>query len=498
MLLADPVTRLATDPHRVHGLRAGCQGLVPLTAKLQPWMNAWCESPLPAKWLAEFGSPLNVLNTEPFFRNVGALQAVAESRGLDFELYFARKANKCQRFITAAKQLGCGIDTASSQELQQVLDQDCPRHQTICTAAIKEPALLRQCAANQVTVVVDNDDERCLLEQIANETQQTLSIALRLSGFEHEGTKLPSRFGFDIDSLPALLATITPGRQSRQAGGGRLRIDGLHFHLDGGSIEQRVSAIAQSLRAIETLRQQGHQPRFLDIGGGIAVSYLESAAQWQTFWHEQHRALLGQRTPITYRNDGLGQIAVNGQVHGHPDSYPYYQSPVQAAWLGKLLDTIHNGETVADAIRRSGLQLRCEPGRSLLDGCGMTVARVAFRKPTAHGDWLIGLAMNRTQCRAGSDDFLVDPLLIPNSSTNRTPPIAGYLVGAYCMEAELLSLRKLRFANGIGLGDLMVFPNTAGYRMHFQESRSHQFPLAKNVFVQDDAESPPWLEPCDR
>jgi len=32
-------------------------------------------------------------------------------------------------------------------------------------------------------------------------------------------------------------------------------------------------------------------------------------------------------------------------------------------------------------------------------------------------------------------------------------------------------------------GDLMVFPNTAGYLMHFLESRSHQFPLARNVFV---------------
>jgi len=29
----------------------------------------------------------------------------------------------------------------------------------------------------------------------------------------------------------------------------------------------------------------------------------------------------------------------------------------------------------------------------------------------------------------------------------------------------------------------MVFPNTAGYLMHFLESRSHQFPLARNVFV---------------
>jgi len=93
--------------------------------------------------------------------------------------------------------------------------------------------------------------------------------------------------------------------------------------------------------------------------------------------------------------------------------------------------------------------------------------------------------MNRTQCRTSSDDFLVDPLLIPateKSPLPRTPAgISGYLVGAYCTESELLSLRKLQFPHGVGLGDLIVFPNTAGYFMHFLESRSHQFPLARNV-----------------
>ena len=62
--------------------------------------------------------------------------------------------------------------------------------------------------------------------------------------------------------------------------------------------------------------------------------------------------------------------------------------------------------------------MRCEPGRSLLDGCGVTAARVEFRKQRRDGTWLIGLAMNRTQCRSTSDDFLVDPLLVPGRSAS--------------------------------------------------------------------------------
>jgi diaminopimelate decarboxylase len=93
--------------------------------------------------------------------------------------------------------------------------------------------------------------------------------------------------------------------------------------------------------------------------------------------------------------------------------------------------------------------------------------------------------MNRTQCRTTHDEFLVDPILVP---TNESPfakddsgEITGYLVGAYCTEYELISLRKLRFPFGVRVGDLIVFPNTAGYLMHFMESRCHQIPLAENV-----------------
>ena len=67
--------------------------------------------------------------------------------------------------------------------------------------------------------------------------------------------------------------------------------------------------------------------------------------------------------------------------------------------------------------------------------------------------------------------------------TSRTGPIEGYLVGAYCIERELLTWRRLRFPHGVAVGDLVVFPNTAGYLMHILESASHQIPLARNVVV---------------
>lgn len=60
--------------------------------------------------------------------------------------------------------------------------------------------------------------------------------------------------------------------------------------------------------------------------------------------------------------------------------------------------------------------------------------------------------MNRTRCCTTSDNFLIDPYLV-----KRTPPseeIEAFLVGAYCIEDELILRRKIRFPRGVARGAL--------------------------------------------
>ena len=61
--------------------------------------------------------------------------------------------------------------------------------------------------------------------------------------------------------------------------------------------------------------------------------------------------------------------------------------------------------------------------------------------------------------------------------------MTGYLTGAYCAEGDLIMHRKLTFVGGVAVGDIVAFPNTAGYLMHFVESRSHQFDLPQNLVL---------------
>jgi len=447
-----------------------CHGDVPLTGRIEPWMNQAVDDPNLRHWLSQYGSPLNIVNPLPMARNIEQLNRVASGRNVAFRIYFARKANKCLSFVQQAMRSSIGVDTASENEVRQCLEIGVGPADLICSAAVKSDSLLQLCVQHQICIALDNHDELLAVIEKSRDSEHTAHVAIRLGGFHHNGTKLPTRFGFDVDANGLLDDLATDS----------VTVRGVHFHLDGYDASQRVSAIEQSLRWIEALRAVGHPVEFLDIGGGFPMSYLDDAEPWRKFWEEHDRALLGDRTPITFRNHALGKFVHHGQVIGKPNVYPFYQQPVRDQWLADVLDSQTSTGTIADRIREAKVQLRCEPGRSLLDGCGMTVARVEFRKQNADGDCLIGLAMNRTQCRTTNDDFLVDPLLIP-TSLDRPDAMTGYLVGAYCTESELISLRRLHFPTGVCRGDLVMFPNTAGYLMHFLESRSHQFPLAQNL-----------------
>src|SRR5690606_35246081 len=83
-----------------------------------------------------------------------------------------------------------------------------------------------------------------------------------------------------------------------------------------------------------------------------------------------------------------------------------------------------------------------------------------------------------------SADFLLDPIHLPiNGRTNTDERVFGYLVGSYCLEQELILKRKIQFNSYPEIGDLILFPNSAGYMMHFYESEAHLFELAKNIFI---------------
>ena len=485
------MTTTPADP-----LRAPCQGLPPLTARLAPWMRDLLEDPETCtRLLEEHGSPVNVHDFSALSGNADELTSVAAAHGVDLRIFVARKANKTLGLIEAARRAGLGLDLGSHRELAQALEAGVPGRDIVVTAAIKPRPLLRLALEARTTLVLDNLDEAAAArEELAASGPAAdpavegaaRPIALRLAPVP-AGPVGPTRFGESTETWLRWAAS----RDLAQDG---MRIEGIHFHLHGYDPLARAQALTEALGLLDALREAGHRPRFIDIGGGIPMSYLDDAAEWDAFWEAHDVQDTAAQTSLTWRGEPLRQV------------YPYHQQVTRGAWLETLLSTETTaGTSIAQALRTRGVELRCEPGRSLLDGCGMTLARVIQRTATSDGIPLVGLEMNRTQCRSTSDDFLVDPLLVRTGEALSAPRDA-FLVGAYCIEAELILRRRLRFPEGVAVGDVIALPNTAGYLMHILESASHQIPLASNLvrtadgFHRDriDAVPPqrPWTTPA--
>ncbi|MFN2374491.1 MAG: Y4yA family PLP-dependent enzyme, partial [Cyclonatronaceae bacterium] len=431
----------------------------------------------------KYGSPINIHHPEPFKKNYDRLAQVFDKHELPHTIFYARKANPCNVFVKESNRLGFGVDTASYQELKQCLDRGCDPQKLVVTAAVKNEQLVQLALQHDILIILDNEDECCLVNRLAGESGKTAGIGIRISGFQYRGDKLYSRFGFDTANVVEFITS----RLGRGFDYENLHFKGFHFHLNGYSAEQRSEALLQSVQLADRLLTQGIRTSFIDMGGGILINYLSSASEWEVFWSELQKAVRGERRPVTFGNAGLGYNLINGKLHGEPDVYPYYNECSKEDFLDKVL-TYQNqkGETPASLLRERGIELRIEPGRSLLDQTGFTMAKVIHRKKDMQGNWLTGLEMNRSQLNSSSADFLLDPVFIQAKKNSREMwPTPVYFTGGYCLEQDIILKRKIVLPCLPEVGDIVCFPNTAGYMMHFNETRSHLFAFSTNLVMDE-------------
>jgi len=464
----------------------GDNQLTPITSL---WMHSlMTDSEIVEALVEKYGSPINLHHIPSFRINITAYQEVFERFGIDGQIYFARKANKSKSLVKAALEYGIGVDTASYRELEQALTLGGTPENIVLTAAVKNEALIRLATENQVPVILDNLDELQLANQLAREMNRTCTIGIRLSGFQVRDKKLYSRFGFDIERDLYNLKVWFADKSTFP----NLKLTGFHFHLDGYSIEERGEAALQTLKVIQDFRQQGNIVKFMDIGGGILMNYLESKIEWELFQQNLKSAVLGKSEPITFNNNGLGfELNPNkSEVRGKLQTYPYYNETNGVEFLSQTLSyQDEEGKSVAELVEQANIQFRIEPGRSLLNKAGITVAKVAHRKRDSNGDWLVSLEMNMSQLKSSSADFLLDPYIIYKTEIETTEPVNLYFTGAYCLEQDVLLKRKLTFPSLPSRGDNVIFVNTAGYMMHFYETEAHLFDLSQNLFIEEDNET---------
>jgi len=254
----------------------------------------------------------------------------------------------------------------------------------------------------------------------------------------------------------------------------------------------------------------------LDIGGGFSIQYCDNTA-----WEEFSRVALGDSPKVRAFHGG----------HLPRTTYPYGgQRNNGPAMLSEVLMTLHPDSeqatygTLAERLRVGNIRLGLEPGRALLNGCGMSVFPVQGVKERKNYCIITaaGLSMSLSEQWKGSE-FLPDVTLwraergveqtevqTAEGKTRQTTkeqadarrnatkeredePTAACVGGSSCMEYDMLTWRIVPLQRRPQRGDLLIYHNTAGYQMDKNESEFHQLRLPMR-FVYDGEGTLPRID----
>ncbi|AUH39138.1 amino acid decarboxylase [Streptomyces sp. CMB-StM0423] len=439
-----------------------------LPARPDPATRQVVASGLAAELAYALGGPFHFLLPDAFTANLAAMQTALAEAGVEGFVCYAKKANKAAVFVERAAAGGAGIDVASAAELREALGHGVRGGHLMVTGPAKDPALLRLAVQHGTTVAVDALDE---LDQV---------VCLALTGRVRPARVLlrvlppaepHSRFGMNDSELTTALKRCLEA-------GDTVRMEGFSFHLSGYALQPRADLAAHLIDLCLAARSQGLPADRISLGGGLPVSYADAGA-WRTFLHTQR--------PAHYHA---------GKTFRTGDFYPYHSPTAGAEALAALLAARpqNTARTLADLLADAGIRLILEPGRALLDRAGATVFRVQGAKER-DGYRIVtvdGTSLSLSEQWFGSE-YLPDPQLIPQDPAPAAGVFPASVGAATCLESDMLTWRKIPFPHPPRPGDLLLYPNTAGYQMDSNESRFHDLPLPPKVVVdRTDQPRPRW------
>ncbi len=216
--------------------------------------------------VSQYGSPLFVISEQQLRSNLRQLKRAFETRYPKVIHAWSYKTNYLGAVCNILHQEGSWAEVVSDFEYERARDLGVPGNRILFNGPGKSESILQRAVDDQAHIHIDHWDELHLLEKIAERTQQTIAVTLRLN-FDSGVGEVWGRFGFNIESGEAMQAA------KRIADGALLKISGLHAHI-GTFITDPLSYSAEVTtlcRFMEQLEMESNTViESIDIGGGFA------------------------------------------------------------------------------------------------------------------------------------------------------------------------------------------------------------------------------------
>lgn len=442
-----------------------------------------------------FGSPLNVMFPQVVEENIAAFKAVYKKHRISGRVFYTSKPNKSLAVIRQAALQDVSLDVSSEEALKRAvgcgfaperIEATGPKNLDYLTLAV------------QLGCIV-NADNMTELEQIAAAVEALglktrIRVFMRLSGFHSDRVKFTSQdgtFGIHVNEAHRAIHYMAAHKDS-------IDFLGFSYHWSMATEEQRVVAVENTLSLTLQAMHAGLNPRGINIGGSFRIRYAEDRDEWLGYVDRIKQSLLDGGARLTWNDGGLGYRNEGGVIKGAPNFMDHAVEKPGADDLDDLLSRpmpSFNNARIGDALSEHMLDLYIEPGRSLLDQTGITIARVNLVKSSVHGETLVALDMNRSNLHSTHQKLLTDPVILKRDPENRTPCADGvFYMGNLCVSYDIIQYNK-SFPDALPQeGDLVAFINTAPYVMDFIESGTLHQNIAQKVAVIRDGDGFRWFQ----
>ena len=339
-------------------------------------------------------------------------------------IHYAFKANSTQAILRLLRALGSGVDANSIGEIDLALRTGFNPSDIVFTGVGKSPAELERAVSLGLKAInAESAGELARIDRIALAHGVTTRVALRVNPdvdsltHPHISTGLRgNKFGVPLEQARAVCREA--------AGRSGLRLVGIHVHLGSQivTLEPLERAAAILVELARTLRDDGIALEYLDLGGGLGISY---------------------------------------------DGSPV---PTAAEYAGAILP----------AVRRSGLALALQPGRAVVGAAGALIASVVDLKENSDGQRFAVLDAGMTDLIRPAlygAFHRIEPVV------SRPGPALTYdVVGPVCESSDVFGQERL--LPPLEVGDLLAVLDAGAYGSAMASTYNRR-PLPAEVLVDE-------------
>ena len=381
-----------------------------------------CEG-IPIKQIAEkVGTPFYLYSYHTLVRHFTIFDEAF--KGIPHLVCYSAKANSNLALLRLFVNLGGGVDVVSGGELYRALKGGADPQKIVFSGVGKREDEIEYALKTGILMFnVESSQELQMINEVAGRIGKKAAIAIRVNPdidpkthpYISTGLK-QNKFGIDILRAPMAyhLASQLP----------HLKIVGIDCHIGSQLVEVEpiVEALRRLKRLVENLRKEGMEIQYLDLGGGLGITYED------------------EEPP-------------------HPIEY---------------------ASTILEEIRGFGCTLILEPGRVIVGNAGVLVAKVLYTKENEEKRFVIVDAGMNDLVRPSYYGSYHQ--ILPVIEETREEIVAD-VVGPICESSDFLA--KGRKIPNLRSGELIAVMSAGAYGFSMSTNYNSR-PRVAEVLVRDD------------